>query len=385
MPINNHPKLGPTQCIYPLYCTALLFLLSTVASTLPSRSAKAAGLGQDLGTLVQKYQGLKSSRASNASIPTENSEVTQFADNAILGLIREAQRRLAPPTGIQFGWIVFGSWARQELSVVSDLDLLLVALNVPKSSEGQVRKWGLDIQQDVSTKWEAARTAALAKLNIVPHVDGEHIQGNGLQLDWVERGVQTFATSADLIAFMAPKNTRVQKSALWTDARLLSGTIDYAALRKTFEDTHAPLFQVFASEWAPALNGAKSAVGVLSAKQIFTRGLTLEVGELYRQWRKKRNRTADAYEASTLGRLAQLRADNVIDAATQTKTRDVFLRSLKWEVDSGVATWAHGSPLKSTRTSTWLPWRTLAPKFTKMCDDSLSIDTALQAAHARLR
>lgn len=368
------------RLIYSLRWSILAGALSTSLVMVASPSAEASSVGDELTSLVKKYQGLQSKRTSNTAIPGELVEVTTFADSTFRALIGEAEKKYPAPGGIQYGWIVFGSWARQELSVVSDLDLLLVAVNVKDSAKkNDVKTWGESVKKEVADQWEQARKQTAVALKMSHQDNGA---GTGLQLDWVEGGLQIFASTQKLIAFMGPHKKMI--SDMWTDARMLKGSVDYDAIRQPFEIEYDTLFTQFSSQWTPSLTSAKSKPNNVSAKQLFTRGMTLSVGGLYRQWRRTSQKTNALYEYSTLERLLDLKEDKILDDATVNKATAVFLRSLKWEVDSGVSTWTHGAPLKSSRVKSWVPWKTVANKFALMCDDALSVNQALAKAYAKL-
>lgn len=263
--------------------------------------------------------------------------------------------------------IAFGSQARGELLLVSDIDLQLIVI-AGDTHSAEARAYAKAMFADVKSKWSAIRSS----FNSNP-------EATALQIDSVggDEGVVVVDSAAKATELMKPKKMGGKGySDIYADSRAI-----YESKRGTYQ-TMLERYEtkIQNQEVNGLVNEALSDLGSLpptlsSAKQTFMRPITLAVGGLYRKLRTKTGNRLP-YETNTLKRAKILKDHGLIDEATYQNINEVLLRAFKWEQEAGIDSFKHGQSVLSTRAS--------SSRTRGMYNKTRKIKQALSTANSRV-
>ncbi|MEN4128723.1 hypothetical protein P8971_23705 [Serratia marcescens] len=237
--------------------------------------------------------------------------------------------------------IGFGSVARKELLLVSDIDLQLIVV-ASDAHVVEARAYAKAMLDNVKSEWSKVRSS----VSISPD------NATALKVDSIGGGV--------IVVDSAEKAAGLMKPTKLGGKGYMDTYADSRAIYESKPGTYEAMFEGYEaklqnSEVNGLVNDALSDLGTLpptliSAKQTFIRPITLAVGGLYRKLRAKLG-TKLPYETNTLKRAQILREYELIDDATYQNIEEVLLRSFKWEQEAGLESFKHGQQVLPKRAS----------------------------------
>lgn len=263
--------------------------------------------------------------------------------------------------------IGFGSMARKELLFVSDIDIQTIVVASEKNT-GEAKIYTNNLTEHVKNEWSKIRRS----INSSP-------DANALEVDNIggNQGVIVVNTPQTAADYMKPKKMGAKGySDVYADSRPIYES-EQGVYRTMFDEYEAKLQNTAVNG---LINEALADLGarpktLSSAKQTFIRPITLAIGGLYRKLRYKLGSKLP-YETNTLKRAMFLKENKFIDDGTYKNIEEVLLRAFKWEQESGLENFRHGSQVLSSRAS--------SSKTTDMFTQTSKIKEALSATNDKI-
>jgi hypothetical protein len=238
--------------------------------------------------------------------------------------------------------IGFGSLAREELLLVSDIDLQFIVV-ARDAHAAEARAYAQAMMNNVKSEWSKVRKSV-----------NSHPDATALEVDSVGgvEGVIVVDSAEKAAGLMKPTKMGAKGySDTYADSR---------AIYESKPGTYQTMFEGYEAklqntEVNGLVNEALSDLSALpptlsSAKQTFIRPITLAVGGLYRKLRAKLG-TRLPYETNTLKRAQMLKEHGLIDEVAYQNIEEVLLRSFKWEQEAGLESFKHGQQVLPKRAS----------------------------------
>jgi len=236
----------------------------------------------------------------------------------------------------------FGSMARGEMLLVSDMDLQLLAIATPDNQD-QALAYAESLKSHIVNEWAEQRAAV-----------GKGSEGNALGLDWVGGSKGSGVVIADsmekAVLTMTP-NTKIN----------LDIYADSTALFESKPGVYGDMLSQYEADNPDAKKLVKSqldelseiAVPLHSAKNAFARPLTKGISGLYKMHHAQSVNPSN-YETNTLSRAEWLHRNGKINDTTLANIKDVLSGALKYEQDAGLEKWQHGSEISAKDASSKL-------------------------------
>ncbi|MGP2970627.1 hypothetical protein [Serratia marcescens] len=238
--------------------------------------------------------------------------------------------------------IGFGSLAREELLLVSDIDLQFIVI-ASDAHATEAHAYAKAMMGNVKSEWSKVRNSVSSSPD-----------ATALEVDSVGgvEGIIVVNSADEAAKWMKPTKLGAKGySDTYADSRAIYESKP-GTYQSMFEGYEAKLQN---TEVNGLVNEALSDLDALpstlsSAKQTFVRPITLAVGGLYRKLRAKLG-TRLPYETNTLKRAQILKEHGLINEADYQNIEEVLLRAFKWEQEAGLESFKHGQQVLPKRAS----------------------------------
>ncbi len=238
--------------------------------------------------------------------------------------------------------IGFGSLARNELLLVSDIDVQTIVV-AGENHVVEARAYATTLMNNVRHEWTQVRNSVNSRQEATA-LEMDSIGGN--------EGIIVVNYPQEAAEHMKPKKMASKDySDIYADSRPVYES-EHGTYRTMFDEYEANLQHTAVNG---LVNEALADLGALpptlkSAKQTFIRPISLAVGGLYRKLRAKIGNTLP-YETNTLKRAMFLKERGVIDDNAYKSIEEVLLRAFKWEQEAGLENFQHGQQISTSRAS----------------------------------
>lgn len=317
-----------------------------------------------LGELYKAKKNLDKKRSHTefeSETKTTTTKVVKFLFDIIDNYVNVNKN--LPPSNCELMVLGFGSLARQEMLMVSDVDLQIIMYRAgnkdanqeatTETSEKAAKNYASGLQNAIDAEWNAQ----LKKTR--KHSKKLKTGIRSLKVDWSagaasEGGIVYIGDTNKLASAMKPQtagNTG-KEGDYFADATVIFQTQqgEYEKHRQTYESKpfDHQYIQKKLNDWGDTLTYRHTQdykVLTISVKDDFIRNLTLVVGGLYRLYRQKNQLTDQIYLQGTLERAADLQKAGLIKSTDLVSIKELLLRSLQMEEGAGLKKLEHGAAL----------------------------------------
>ena len=312
-------------------------------------------------------------KRGNASLYIETKTNTNVVEGKINNIIQEHVANNPIPLDSEgkpkftVSVIGFGSLARNELLLVSDIDIQIIVV-ADDNHAVEARAYANALMNSVRHEWTQVR-----------HSVNSSPDATALEMDSIggNEGIIVVNSPQAAAEHMKPKKMGPKGySDIYADSRPVYES-EHGIYRAMFDEYEAKLQHTAVNG---LVNEALADLGALpttlsSAKHTFIRPISLAVGGLYRKLRAKIGSTLP-YETNTIERARFLKKHGVIDDETYENITTVLLRAFKWEQEAGLENFQHGQQVS--------PSRVTASKTRKMYAKTGQIRQGLSTANDKI-
>ncbi|BEO21337.1 hypothetical protein SMQC19_46840 (plasmid) [Serratia marcescens] len=285
-------------------------------------------------------------KRGNASLYIETKTNTKVVEDKINNIIQEHVAKNPIPLDSEgkpkftVSVIGFGSLARNELLLVSDIDIQIIVV-ADDNHAVEARAYANSLMNSVRHEWTQVR-----------HSVNSSPDATALEMDSIggNEGIIVVNSPQAAAEHMKPKKMGPKGySDIYADSRPVYES-EQGIYRTMFDEYEAKLQHTAVNG---LVNEALADLGappttLSSAKHTFIRPISLAVGGLYRKLRAKIGSTLP-YETNTIERARFLKKYGVIDDETYENITTVLLRAFKWEQEAGLEDFQHGQQVSSSR------------------------------------
>ncbi|BEO21327.1 hypothetical protein SMQC19_46740 (plasmid) [Serratia marcescens] len=285
-------------------------------------------------------------KRGNASLYIETKTNTKVVEDKINNIIQEHVAKNPIPLDSEgkpkftVSVIGFGSLARNELLLVSDIDIQIIVV-ADDNHAVEARAYANSLMNSVRHEWTQVR-----------HSVNSSPDATALEMDSIggNEGIIVVNSPQAAAEHMKPKKMASKDYIdIYADSRPVYES-EQGIYRTMFDEYEAKLQHTAVNG---LVNEALADLGALpttlrSAKHTFIRPISLAVGGLYRKLRAKIGSTLP-YETNTIERARFLKKYGVIDDETYENITTVLLRAFKWEQEAGLEDFQHGQQVSSSR------------------------------------